>query len=352
VEKKVPLHEPKYCEAKHFTGPFFEMPLFWKEEVEQRAPLLNLDNNGFLKRNRGVLRARLEKWLACADFYISTPVRYVAMDDEDEQIARVIIKDADRTFFHPDHRKKFVAFLYAMHYEFGTYGQAMSYLAGLCLLVLTEQETAALLRKVNKNYIPGHWAAEAVGFATSAWVVEYFIQELYPDVAKHFEKINFWPDTFLQKILSGLCVHVLEFDLLFDFLDRFMAEGFPFLLKFCLSIVEHFRTDLLSFGSDKINNLYEIMRLDNRAVSSNDVRKILTRSKSFNLGDRAANLDLIRMQVYDKKVAPRLQRAPKEEAFEPCEVCEKAKPKWWHDDVGAACDACKDKSGVEGWSKY
>ncbi|ORC85567.1 putative GTPase activating protein [Trypanosoma theileri] len=354
IEKPKETHqerEVKYCEPSHFTGPFFEMPLFWKEEVEERCPLLNL-NKGFLEANRDVLRKRLEPWLKKAEFFLQ-PVQYVEIDNDDEETVRVIIKDADRTFFHPDHRKKFVAFLNAMFHEFKAYGQAMSYLAGLCLLVLNEEETAAVLRYVSKTYIPGHWAAEAVGFASTAWVVEHFMKELFPDVAEHLKELKIWPDTYLQKILTGLCVHVLDFKELFNFLDLFMEGGMKFLIKFSLAVVEHFRSDLLKVQSmNDINEVYEIMRLDPKVADTSDIRDILKRAPLIDLGAEGDSIDIVRSRVYDAHVAPRLQRAPKTEAFEPCEVCNKRKPKWWNDDLGAVCNECKEGAPELTYSVY
>lgn len=345
---------PRYIDTpSHFTGSFFEMEKFWEDEVVARAPLLNLDC-GFLERHRDSLAERLRKWLGPAEFYLNAPVQYVAMDDKDEYYARVIIKDAVRTFFNDTHREKFHMFLYAMFFEFGNYGQAMSYLAGICLLVLNEQETAAILRKVSKAYIPGHWAAEATGFATSAWVVEHFMQKHFPDVAEHFKKMNFWPDTYLQKIMSGLCVHVLRFEDLFEFLDQFMEGGFVYLLKFCLSMIEHFRAHVLKItAAEKINELYEIMRLDSKAVDRSDVKKILQRAPNFPLHkEMVSSLDVLRSEVYQEKVAPRIQRAPKTEAFEPCVVCDKKRPAWWNDDLGAVCSDCKAKHSDLEFSPY
>ncbi|KPI87055.1 putative GTPase activating protein [Leptomonas seymouri] len=341
----------KYCDPKHFTGPYFDMPRFWAEEVVGRAPLLNL-NNGFLEAHKDELRPRLEKWVTKASFY-RKPVKYVEIEDEDEEVIRVIIKDADRTFFDPEHRAKMVAFLNAMYHEFHAYGQAMSYLAGLCMLVLTEDETAAVIRFVATEYIKGHWAAEAVGFAMSAWVVEHFMQKLQPEVAKHLEELNFWPDTYLQKILTGLCIHVLQFSELFQFLDAFMAGGIQYLIRFCLAIVEHFRTNLLAIkSSTEANELYELMRLDSRVADREDVLTILARAPSIDLGEDGNNIGPIRSQVYTKRIEPRLKRAPKTETFEPCEVCGKNRPKWWNDDIGAVCDACKNAAPEHTYEKY
>jgi hypothetical protein len=335
-------HVAKFKDADHFTGPFLDMAEFWEKEVTARAPLFNLDC-GFMERSRSDIRPRIAKWAKAAEFYSGSPVKYVEIDDPDEHYARVIIKDAERTFFDETHRRKLAVFLYSVYHEFDAYHQSMSYLAAVCLLALTEQETAGVLRLV-KSFIPGHWAAEAVGFATSAWAVEFLMQELFPDVASHFKKLNFWPDTYLQKIMSGLCIHVLKFQELFEFLDHFMAEGMKYLFQFCLAIVERFRDALLRVPSaDKIQDLYEIMRLDSKVVDSSDIRFILDRAPKVDLGEWGTQLGPLRSKMYDEKVLPRLRKAPKQEAFKPCEVCAKERPRWWNDDHGAVCDTCKGR---------
>ncbi|CAD2213259.1 Rab-GTPase-TBC domain containing protein, putative [Angomonas deanei] len=351
ADKKEEKKPVVYCEPTHFTGPLFQMEHFWEKEVLGRAPLFNLDN-GFLEANRDQLRPRLEKWLKKAHFY-RKPIQYVKIEDDDEEVVRVIIKDAERTFYAPEHREKLIAFLNALFHEFDAYGQAMSYLAGLCLLVLDEEETGSIIRFVATEYIRGHWAAEAVGFATSAWVVETFMQKKFKDVAEHLLSLNFWPDTYLQKILSGLCIHVLTFDKLFIFLDAFMEGGMKYLIRFCLAIVEHFRADLLAIKSvNDANNLYEIMRLDSKTCTPADVDAILKRAPLIDLGEAGDSIDVIRSEVYEKRILPRISRAPKTDTFEPCDLCNTNRPKWWNDDLGMVCDACKAKHPDETFEKY
>ena len=345
VAKPAPAPQP----PTHFTGPLLDMPLFWKEEVEARAALLNLDR-GFLAKSKTTLRARLLKWVEKAgDFYLGTPLQYIPVVDRDDEVARVIIKDAERTFYHRDHQEKMVAFLYSVYHEFHSYGQAMSYFAGICLLGLNEQETVAVLRKVAKEYIPNHWAGEAFGFATNAWVFEYILRSRDKEVADHFNKLNFWPDTYLQKILSGLCIHVLIFEQLFDFLDRFVEQGLPFLFKFGLAVVEHFRAELMAISKpEQISEMYELLRLDAKNVDPSETKVILERATKLDLGSVVDELTNLRMRIYDEKIAPRRAKAPKGEAFEPCEKCEKAKPVWFCDECACAiCDACH-KANVKG----
>ena len=323
-----------------YVGCFWDMPHFYRAEIEERCTLLN-KNQGFLqKTGKDALRARLLKWVDHSKMFRG-PLKYVAYPDEDEDIVRVIIKDSVRTFFHEDHRKKFTEFLFAVRMEIGDYGQAMAYMAGLCLLVLDEAETVAVLRKCAKEYIPKHWAAEAVGFATNAWLIDHIMKDHEPEVHKHFNKLNFWPDTYMQKILSGLCVHVLAFDQLFLFLDAFMEQGFKWLVKFELAIIAHFREKLLSLNETDMNTLFEIMKLDSREAEPSDTYAIYERALKLDLKDSLENVDTVRMDIYNTKVGPRLAQAPKEEAFEPCGICEKNRPKWWCDDCESTlCDEC------------
>jgi hypothetical protein len=330
----------------HFTGCFLDMPLFVKEEIQARATIFNMDRGFMSKATKEQLRTRMLKWVDIAGaFHRDAPVQYYEIVDADEETTRVIIKDVERTFFHQEHRTKLINFLFSAFQEFKTYGQPMSFLAAICLLALDEQETMAVLRKVAKEYIPKHWAPEAVGFATNAWVVEAVLQKRFPDVAAHFMKMNFWPDTYMQKILSGLSVHVLPFELMFSFLDSFISQGFVFLVKFELAIVEHFRHELLNIrDSTKINELHELMRLDNKVVQSPDMKAILQRAQAMdsNAAD-LQDLDGIRMEVYDTKILPRLNKAPKEPEFEPCGLCEKEKPSLWCETCELAiCAGCND----------
>jgi hypothetical protein len=304
-----------------------DMPGFWEKEVEARCPLLNL-NKGFIQKNRATLQARMKKWLAhTTKFYSEAPVEYFPITDVDDEFARVILRDSERTFFDTVHREKFAVFLYSVYREFGNYGQPLSYFAGICLLTLTEQETMSLLRKVNKEYIPGHWKDVFTGFSTNAYITLDVVKAFYPDVYKHFEAINFmYPDTYMQKILNALCIHVLVFEQLFDFLERFLAEGFAWLVKFFLAIIHKFQKDILKLKAEQVGELYDLLKLDPKCVDISDTRAILNKAATFDVSKQLENIDILRMKVYDEKVLPKIQRAPKTLAFEPCEYCETNKP--------------------------
>ncbi|RNF05785.1 putative GTPase activating protein, partial [Trypanosoma rangeli] len=136
------LRKVSYCEPLHFTGPFLDMPMFWEAEMKGQSVLFGLDKR-VIECNKVSLRKTLEHWVTAA-VARRDPVRYVEVRNLDEKTVRLITRDANNTFLHPDHRKKFVAFLAAMYNEFEVYGPTMSFLAGVCMLVLSEEETATV----------------------------------------------------------------------------------------------------------------------------------------------------------------------------------------------------------------
>eukprot|EP00742_Colponemidia_sp_Colp-10_P015301 GILJ01017452.1.p1 GENE.GILJ01017452.1~~GILJ01017452.1.p1 ORF type:complete len:291 (+),score=57.16 GILJ01017452.1:143-1015(+) len=288
------------------------------------------------------------KWAKpCMAFY-GADVKYAPIKNRDEETARVIIKDAERTFFAPEHREKFAEFLHSMLQELNTYGQSMSYLAAICNLALTEKETAAILRKTAKEVLQGHWAAEAVGFASNAWVFEHILSKQQPEVAAHFKKINFWPDTYLQKIMSGVCVHVLPFNLLFDYLDKFMAEGLSYTMRFCLGITEIYRSQLLA--TEEFDTLFNIMRLDRTMITQDDVRRIMAAADKIDIRDFP--LSELKSEMYNDKILPRMAKAPKTLEFEPCSLCEKEKPTKFCEEHGIACNTCAAKHPAAAWEDW
>ncbi|ORC85566.1 putative GTPase activating protein [Trypanosoma theileri] len=211
----------KYCKPSHFTGPLLSMPLFWKEEMEGNCSLINL-NKETLEHRGCALRKKLLPWVIAAASHRKS-VQYVEIDYGDETV-RGIIKDAERTFFHPDHRKKFVAFLNAMFHEFKSYDQPMSYLAGLCLLVLNEEETAAVLRYVSSISLPPLWSMEVVGYTTAALVVQNLIQTPSSLCISDDKDENTSMYSILKSILKVFCVETVNAKEMFGFFELLMKE--------------------------------------------------------------------------------------------------------------------------------
>ena len=69
----------------------------------------------------------------------------------------------------------------------------------------------------------------------------------FPDVHAHFgqKKHRIVPELYCQKYFCGLSVHVLPFESLYVYFDRFSRDGFRYLLAFALNVVSHLKADLL-----------------------------------------------------------------------------------------------------------
>lgn len=329
--------------ADRNTGSYFNIKGFYETEIVPGCTLTG-KNEGFIEANGPEkMRERMLKWLSYTNAMHNAPLEFFPITDPDEETTRVMILDAQRAFNEPVHRKKLVEYIYSFAHELGSYGQAMAYLAGVCLLALTEAETTSILRLVGRDYIKGHWAAEARGFATNAWVTESFMRRRCPAVAAHLLRNNWFPHMYMQKILSGLCIHVLPWTQMFDFLDRFMERGFVYLMAFMLSIVEHFSKQLLALAPQEVSTAFEILKLDPAVVEDSDIRAIIKLTDgemsqwlAKDMKDHDVDLALLRTHIYDNtpQLAKSLNAAPKEPAFDPCEDCDKNKQIWW-------CETCE-----------
>ena len=70
------------------------------------------------------------------------------------------------------------------------------------------------------------------------------------------------PEAYASKWFIGLCVHVLPFEALIAYVEGFLSEGFPFLFKFALALVEAVSPKLLACRPTDVNIILELLRLD------------------------------------------------------------------------------------------
>ena len=75
-------------------------------------------------------------------------------------------------------------------------------------------------------------------------------------MAAHFHS------TILQKWFVGLCVHAMPFASLLEVFEAFLSEGYIFLFKLSLAIVETVADRILATNSAEVNKLFELLRLD------------------------------------------------------------------------------------------
>ena len=74
-------------------------------------------------------------------------------------------------------------------------------------------------------------------FVRDAMLFERLLSEREPSTATALRSAGVVPEAYAQKYFCGLCVHVLPFWALSIFLERFLEEGWRYLLKFALALV-------------------------------------------------------------------------------------------------------------------
>ncbi|KNH09364.1 GTPase activating protein [Perkinsela sp. CCAP 1560/4] len=348
VQKALKEHISNHPRPHSFPALMSESE-FIQVEVDNRAPLFDRNVRGWLQSNRESVSARVKQWVERIDQSYRTPLVLIPIptSEFDAETPRIIINDSTRTFHTARYQFKLATYLHSFWKECGSYSQSMSYLAAILLLSLNEQETAWIMRKVNSEYIPGHWAAQASGFNTSAFVWDKLLGEIDPEIQLHFQALNFLPDTYLQKIFSALCIHVLEFDMLYDFLDAFLMDGFPFLLRFAIALAVHFKPRLMTMTAIKVNQCFDIMKMDAALVSRSDQLIVLESAKKMNISAYIPLLKAWRDDIYTNIIEPRMKKASGVE-YEPCVICEAEKPVFYCDACGILCAKCASKSVEKG----
>lgn len=220
---------------------------FWNEEKD--APLLT-KNRGYLKPNdpNTEVLERVSKWpsiMGIQDENKEINLSEVNISPEHE---RIVIKDAERTFFGSEDRKHLIQVLNYLCSEFKEYAQAASYVTSFLLLHLDVKTVISMLLKMNfdPKYVPGYWRSEAVALATDGYVFDSLLAKRFPEVHSHLAKNFIFPETYVQKWFSGLSIHVLPFEAIYPFFEDFLKNGYVSLFQFGLSLIDQHKEELLN----------------------------------------------------------------------------------------------------------
>ena len=95
-----------------------------------------------------------------------------------------------------------------------------------------------------------------------AMVYMELVKTRLPAVAEHLEKASLVPESYAQKWFVGLCVHTMPFASLVQVFESFLSEGYIFLFKLSLAIVEAVADKILATNTAEVNKLFELLRLD------------------------------------------------------------------------------------------
>ena len=241
-------------------GGLLDAPGFW--EKESGAPLLRR-NAGFFT-SAGIpdaLRQRLATWPALAGISNAAVAAGVC---DDEAAFRIFLRDAERTFQDEGHRQAFMELLKSVWPENRDYHQGLGYVCSLLMLVFDTDTTQAILLQLSRapKYTPGYWRAAPEPYVRDAMVYARLVQEREPEVAQLLQAACVVPEAYASKWFIGLCVHVLPFHALFDYVEAFLKEGYVYLFKFALALVAATKERLLTFKPTDVNKILEVLRLD------------------------------------------------------------------------------------------
>jgi len=299
-------------------------PSFWVQEKD--APLLLLNRN-FLQGGAEEILERVAGWPTLAGIELMDGERIEIPEVENPD--RILIADAERTFRNKTNQKKFIKMLGYLQCSFKDYAQGLGYVSSFLLLTMEERDAFSLLSHLNENekYIPGYWKHEAIVFATDAYVFRELLRKFLPDIANHLEKNTIDPATYCQKWFVGLCVHVLPFEHLFLFFEKFLIGGYQFLMKFGLSLMKQLKDRILSLNNPA--DLFAVLRLDSRLVihDSDMLHSILGGADDFDFSQ--LDFSPLRSSTYDKYLRQRVESAHallksnhNDDIIADCEICE------------------------------
>lgn len=282
-------------------------------------------------------------------------------------VPRILVADAQRTFWDDGDRASVVRFMSAVVARFrhdvgdedqapapGSaaeksdeteamryYHQGLGFVGSLLWMFVAPADALALLAHANTHsrFVPGYWRHQPVAFAVDAAVFSELLLLRLPEVATHLRATSVLPETFAQKWFVGLCVHVLPYAALFDFLDGFFEHGYEFLLRFGLSLCRVLAPRLLA--ETEQHHLYALLRLDAKLFPDPDVAAAIVHGVAEETLD---GYDVVsrRAVLYKTVIRPRLEHAAAAIAAAHAAAAEDDDD----DDDNAACDLCDEQAAA------
>lgn len=283
---------------------------FWTDE--EKAPIMTLNFGVITPDNIQDILKRTENW---ASLVLPKSVEPVPMLDvkpnKEDEIHRILLHDAERTFFNEDDRKLLFKVLNTVRTQNKDYAQGLSYGASFLLLTQEPDTVVQMLLQLSTQdkYIPGYWNAQATKCAIDSYVCcVYLMQQFAPDVCQHLLQCCVLPQAYAQKWFSGLCLHVLPFESLFTFWEKFLQDGYLFLMKFGISLAITLKTKFLA--TKDVSTLFGLLRLDPKYLKDYDLQQV---GRDILKGTEQINLDGVdfataRQEMYDQYLKKSLER--------------------------------------------
>ena len=183
---------------------------------------------------------------------------------DDEAALRIFLRDAERTFQDEGHRARMIELLKRVWPENRDYHQGLGYVCSLFMLFFDDETNTRMLLRLTRDerYTPGYWRAAPDAYVRDAMVYARLVEERFPQVGDLLRNACVVPEAYVSKWFIGLNVHVLPYEALLTFVESFLEEGYMFLFKFALALVESLAPKLLALKLTDVNLIFELLRLD------------------------------------------------------------------------------------------
>ena len=132
------------------------------------------------------------------------------------------------------------------------------------MLFFDDETTVGILLSLARmeRYTPGYWRAAPHAYVRDARVYARLVEERLPRVSARLQDACLVPEAYASKWFIGLCVHVLPFEALISYVEAFLEQGYVFLFKFSVAVVDAISHRLLAPGPADPGAFLEHLRLD------------------------------------------------------------------------------------------
>lgn len=281
---------------------FLSQPDFWEKEGD--APILKFNANHWLENHTEEAIAHAQGWLASMGIaqskveFDTTPLA--------AEGARIFRADANRTYRSEPNRLIFIKVLSFAQTKFGDYQQSMGYVAGVMCLFFDPPTVFKVLTVLNDHpkYLTGYWRGEATACAVDGYVATSIMKS---HVRDKIMKLGLLPETFVQKWFAGICIHHLNYHVLFHFLDRFFKDGNTYLFQFFLAFFDEFENEIMGAKANPEANM--LIRFE--SAPEPRMQRVIESASSQHYRDivKGHNLHELRIRGFEDNLSRRLQGA-------------------------------------------
>lgn len=185
----------------------------------------------------------------------------------EDPLARIHLRDAERTFAEPAHRARLIKLLRALSPDLGgDYHQALAAIVGLLILCLDTDD--AILATARRLFAPKYnlkhtLRAESILMAVDGYIIHSLLPTTFPAIHAQLQRHGILPETYYQRIRIAAGVGMLPFRSLFPSFSLFLKHGVNYLYALTLALFAHLKPRLEAAKTS--SEMFILLHLDPEA---------------------------------------------------------------------------------------